>query len=47
MYKRQSPEGPGNDYVAGLRPTNIIINCPVIAQPFQENENEEDDDPTT
>ena len=42
-----SPEGPGNDYVAGLRPTNIIINCPVIAQPFQENENEEDDDPTT
>ena len=28
-----SPEGDGNDYVAGLRPTRIIINCPVIAQP--------------
>ncbi len=42
-----SPEGEGNPYVAGLRPTNIIINCPVIAQPFEKNENEEDNDPTT
>jgi hypothetical protein len=33
-----SPEGPGNPFVAGLRPTNIIINCPVIAQPFEQDE---------
>jgi hypothetical protein len=31
-----SPEGDGNDYVAGLRPTRIIINCPVVAQPMAE-----------
>jgi hypothetical protein len=42
-----SPAGTGNPFVAGLRPTNIIINCPVIAQPFETNEDEEDDDPTT
>ena len=42
-----SPEGEGNPFVAGLRPTNIIINCPVIAQPFEQNENEADNDPTT
>jgi len=42
-----SPEGPGNEFVAGLRPSNIIINCPVIAQPFERNENEDDADPTT
>jgi hypothetical protein len=30
-----SPDGPGNPYIAGLRPTGIIINCPVIAQPFE------------
>ncbi len=28
-----SPPGPGNPYVGGLRPTDAIINCPVIAQP--------------
>ena len=28
-----NPEGEGNPYVAGLRPTRIIINCPVVAQP--------------
>ncbi|MFE1745184.1 hypothetical protein [Coleofasciculus sp. H7-2] len=28
-----NPPGPGNSYVAGLRPTRAIINCPVIAQP--------------
>ena len=28
-----SPAGPGNEFVGGLRPTNAIINCPVIAQP--------------
>ena len=28
-----SPEGPGNAFLFGLRPTNAIINCPVIAQP--------------
>lgn len=28
-----NPPGPGNSYVAGLRPTMAIINCPVIAQP--------------
>ncbi len=40
-----SPEGPANAFVAGLRPSNIIINCPVIAQPFEVNENDADDDP--
>ena len=28
-----SPAGAGNEFVGGLRPTNAIINCPVIAQP--------------
>ena len=28
-----SPPGPGNPYVGGLRPTDAIINCPVVAQP--------------
>jgi hypothetical protein len=28
-----SPAGPANPYVGGLRPTDAIINCPVIAQP--------------
>lgn len=28
-----NPPGEGNSYVAGLRPTHAIINCPVIAQP--------------
>lgn len=28
-----NPPGPGNSFVAGLRPTKAIINCPVIAQP--------------
>ncbi len=28
-----NPPAPGNTYVAGLRPTRAIINCPVIAQP--------------
>ena len=28
-----NPPGPGNGFVAGLRPTRAIINCPVIAQP--------------
>jgi hypothetical protein len=27
------PPGPGNPYVGGLRPTQAIINYPVIAQP--------------
>ena len=31
-----NPDGAGNDYVAGLRPTRIIINCPVVAQPMPE-----------
>ena len=31
-----NPEGEGNPYVAGLRPTRIIINCPVVAQPTAE-----------
>ena len=29
-----NPPGPGNSFVAGLRPTRAIINCPVIAQPI-------------
>lgn len=28
-----NPPGPGNAYVGGLRPTQAIIDCPVIAQP--------------
>ena len=28
-----NPAGPGNEFLFGLRPTNAIINCPVIAQP--------------
>jgi hypothetical protein len=28
-----NPQGPGNPYVGGLRPTRAIINCPVIAHP--------------
>ncbi len=28
-----NPPGAGNPFVAGLRPTKAIINCPVIAQP--------------
>jgi hypothetical protein len=28
-----NPAGPGNPYVGGLRPTQAIINCPVIAHP--------------
>jgi hypothetical protein len=28
-----NPPGAANSYVAGLRPTKAIINCPVIAQP--------------
>jgi hypothetical protein len=28
-----SPAGPGNEFLFGLRPTNALINCPVIAQP--------------
>jgi len=30
-----SPAGEGNEFVFGLRPTNAIINCPVIAQPTE------------
>jgi hypothetical protein len=29
-----NPPGPGNPFVAGLRPTRAIVNCPVIAQPI-------------
>jgi hypothetical protein len=28
-----NPQGPGNPYVGGLRPTQAIINCPVVAHP--------------
>lgn len=38
-----SPEGPSNEFVAGLRPSGIIINCPVIAQPFEGAANAADD----
>ena len=30
-----NPEGPGNPWLFGLRPTKAIINCPVIAQPIR------------
>ena len=32
-----NPPGPGNPFVLGLRPTNAIINCPVIAHPVLTN----------
>jgi hypothetical protein len=28
-----NPPGPGNAFVAGLRPTKAVVNCPVIAHP--------------
>lgn len=28
-----NPEGAGNPWLFGLRPTNVVINCPVIAHP--------------
>ncbi len=28
-----SPPGPGNPFMFGLRPTNAVVNCPVIAHP--------------
>ena len=28
-----NPPGSGNRYVGGLRPTQAIINCPVVAHP--------------
>ena len=28
-----NPQGPGNPYVGGLRPTQAIIDCPVVAHP--------------
>ena len=30
-----SPAGAANEFIAGLRPTGAIINCPVILQPFE------------
>ena len=30
-----NPEGPTDSFVGGIRPTKIIINCPVIAHPIQ------------
>jgi hypothetical protein len=32
-----NPEGPGNPWLFGLRPTQAIINCPVIAHPVLDN----------
>lgn len=32
-----NPPGPGNPYLFGLRPTNALINCPVIAHPVLSN----------
>lgn len=32
-----SPAGPGNPFIFGLRATNAIINCPVIAHPVLTN----------
>jgi hypothetical protein len=32
-----NPEGPGNPWLYGLRPTKAIINCPVIAHPRLES----------
>jgi hypothetical protein len=32
-----NPAGPGNGFMFGLRPTNAIVNCPVIAHPVLTN----------
>jgi hypothetical protein len=32
-----NPEGPGNPWLFGLRPTRATINCPVIAHPISPN----------
>mgnify|MGYP005850744805 CR=1 FL=1 len=32
-----NPDGPGNPWLYGLRPTRAIINCPVIAHPILSN----------
>ncbi len=37
--------GEANGFVAGLRATGLIINCPVIAQPFEEDEAGDDATP--
>lgn len=38
-----SPEGPGNSFIAGLRATGIIINCPVILQPLDDDDQVDND----
>ncbi len=37
--------GRGNPFASGLKATLIIINCPVIAQPFEKNMGEGDAPP--
>ena len=37
--------GPENGFVAGLRASNAIINCPVICQPFEQNSDDDDASP--
>jgi hypothetical protein len=37
--------GEENGFVAGLRATQLIINCPVIAQPFSDPDNNDDGTP--
>ena len=37
--------GPENGFVAGLRASNAIINCPVICQPFEQNSDNDDASP--
>ena len=37
--------GPENGFVAGLRASNAIINCPVICQPFEQNSDDDDATP--
>jgi hypothetical protein len=32
-----NPAGPGNQFMFGLRPTNALVNCPVIAHPVLTN----------
>ncbi len=41
----QGSAGPENGFVAGLRTTEIIINCPVIAQPFERGGDDDDASP--
>jgi hypothetical protein len=45
VMSAEGSDGRPNPFVAGLRATNLIINCPVIAQPFETVKGEGDAPP--